>query len=192
MADDLPTADYRELVGRTDPAARNELLRRVGAALHRMASQLLHGYPAVDRWEETGDVLNAAVIRLLRALDDVSPETPRQFFALAALQIRRELIDLARKYRGPEGLGKNHASRADGFDAAAPADSSDLDRWREFHERVADLPAEEREVMDLLYYQELPQAEAAAVLGINLRTLQRRWQDARLRLNRLLREPPPP
>lgn len=190
MADDLPTAEYRELIGRPDPDARNELLRRVGEALRRMASQLLGAYPAVGRWEETGDVLNAAVIRLLRAMEEVSPETPRQFFALAALQIRRELIDLARKYRGPEGLGKNHASRADGFDAAAPADSCDLDRWREFHERIADLPPKECEVMDLLYYQELPQAEAAAVLGVSLRVLQRRWQDARLRLNRLLRDPP--
>jgi RNA polymerase sigma-70 factor (ECF subfamily) len=192
VADDLSTTVYHELIARPDPAARNELMRRVGEALRRMASQLGGAYPAVGRWEETGDVLNAAVIRLLRALEDVKPESPRQFFALAALQIRRELIDLARKYRGPEGLGKNHASRADGFDAAASAGSTDLDRWREFHERVAQLPDEEREVMDLLYYQELPQAEAAAVLGINLRTLQRRWQDARVRLARLLRDPPPP
>jgi RNA polymerase sigma-70 factor (ECF subfamily) len=190
MADDLPTKDYGELIARTDPAARNELLRRVGDALYRMASRFLGAYPAVVPYEQTGDVLNAAVIRLLRALEDVTPETPRQFFALAMLQIRRELIDLSRKYRGPQGPGPNIAPQPTGFDPAAPADSTDLDRWREFHERVADLPPEEREVMDLLYYQELPQAEAAAVLGISERTLQRRWQDARVRLARLLRDPP--
>ena len=78
----------------------------------------------VKEREETGDVLNAAVIRLLRAMEAVSPETPRQFFALAALQIRRELIDLARKYRGPQGLERNVASQPSGFDPAAPADAA--------------------------------------------------------------------
>ena len=35
---------------------------------------------------------------------DVKPVTARDFLALAALQIRRELIDLARRFYGPEGI----------------------------------------------------------------------------------------
>jgi RNA polymerase sigma-70 factor (ECF subfamily) len=45
------------------------------------------------------------------------------------------------------------------------------------------LPAEDREVFDLIYYQGLSQAEAAGLLDISERTLQRRWQSARLALH---------
>jgi DNA-directed RNA polymerase specialized sigma24 family protein len=44
------------------------------------------------------------------------------------------------------------------------------------------LPPIEREAFDLLFYQELSQAEAAAVLAVSVRTIKRRWQSARLRL----------
>jgi RNA polymerase sigma-70 factor (ECF subfamily) len=142
------------------------------------------------RWEATDDVLNGAMLRLLRALEEITPDTPRQFFGLAATVIRRELLDLARHYYGPRGPGANHVSRGSGFEAPAPSDSAELDRWREFHERVAQLPDEEREIVDLLYYQELPQADAAALLGVDLRTVQRRWQNARLRLHALVNGPP--
>ncbi len=49
------------------------------------------------------------------------------------------------------------------------------------------LPAEEREVFDLLWYQELSQAEAAALLGVSERTIKRRWQSARIMLHDALK-----
>jgi RNA polymerase sigma-70 factor (ECF subfamily) len=48
---------------------------------------------------------------------------------------------------------------------------------------VDSLPDEEREVVQLLWYEGLRQPEAAVVLGISLATLKRRWQVARLRLS---------
>ncbi len=187
---DIRTAELRVLLARTDPEARDELLRRVQVNLRRLAHDLLRGFPSVVRWEGTDDVLQGATLRLLRALEEVTPENPRQFFGLAATMIRRELLDLARRYYGPRGLGANHRSHGGQFDAAAPSDSAELDRWREFHERVAQLPDEEREIVDLLHYQELSQADAAALLGVDVRTVQRRWQRARVRLHKLLNDPP--
>ncbi len=55
-----------------------------------------------------------------------------------------------------------------------------LAAWREFHERVESLPEEQREVFDLLWYQELSQAEAANVLGVAVPTVKRRWRDAKM------------
>ena len=186
MADDIHTAELRDLLARSDATARDELLRRVGGNLERMARKLLHAYPSVRRWEGTDDVLQNATMRLLRALKDVTPANPRQFFALAAEQIRRELLDLARHYYGPRGIGANHASGA--FDAAdGHTDASGLDEWSEFHERVAQLPDDEREIVGLIHYQELPQAEVARLLGVDLRTVERRWQHARLRLHALVK-----
>jgi DNA-directed RNA polymerase specialized sigma24 family protein len=40
--------------------------------------------------------------------------------------------------------------------------------------------------VDLLFYQGLQQAEAAAVLGVSERTVKRRWQSARLALHEAL------
>jgi RNA polymerase sigma-70 factor (ECF subfamily) len=114
---------------------------------------------------------------------------------VAALNIRRELLDLAKHYFGPHGHGAKHASTgpADSDGAAEPADRGDLSTeparlavWGEFHEQIGALPDEEREVFDLLWYQGLSQAEAAELLGVSERTIKRRWQSARLRLHEAL------
>ena len=59
-------------------------------------------------------------------------------------------------------------------------------RWTEFHEAAARLPDDLRAVFDLLWYQELSQAEAAALLGIAVRTVKLRWMKARLRVQQAL------
>ena len=55
--------------------------------------------------------------------------------------------------------------------------------WGEFHEAVGALPEDERDVFDLLWYQGLTRQEAAALLEVSAKTVQRRWQAACLRLH---------
>src|SRR3954454_19760024 len=95
-----------------DASARDELLGLACERLRRLARKMLKDYPGVGRWEQTDDVLQNVLLRLDPALQAVIPPTAHDFFRLAAAQIRRELIDLARHYHGPEGLGANHASHA--------------------------------------------------------------------------------
>lgn len=174
-----------------DPGAADELLRHVSGRLQRLARQMLKGHPAVRRWVQTDDVLQGALLRLLRAVRTVQPGSMRDFFGLATQQIRRELIDLARHYYGPQGAGANHASHGpdDGqpHPAADPPDPAaepgSLAEWREFHEKIDTLPEELREVVGLLFYQGLTQAEAASLLGVTVRTVQRRWNAALVRLH---------
>lgn len=159
---------------------------------------MLRSWERVHRWEETGDVMQSATMRLYRSLADTRPAHPVDFFRLAALHIRRELHDLAKHYYGPQGLGANHATaawkRTDEGDFAEPAyeavdagdDPANLAAWTEFHDQVGQLPDDERAVFDLLWYQELSQVEAATLLSISPRTLKRRWASARLRLHELL------
>ena len=45
---------------------------------------------------------------------------------------------------------------------------------------------EERQVFDLLWYQEMSQAEAAEILGIAVRTVKLRWMKARLQVQQAL------
>ena len=51
---------------------------------------------------------------------------------------------------------------------------------------VESLNDEDREVFDLLWYQGLTQGEAAEVLGLSEKTVNRRWVAARMRLGMAL------
>ena len=158
---------------------------------------MLADFPGVHRWDQTDDVLQNATVRLCRALEKVHPPMVADFFRLAAAQIRRELIDLSRHYFGAEGMGANLASLGpEGEAGHAPSDAraagiqpadttydpQRLAAWTEFHEQVEALPQDERDTIELLFYQGLSQNEAAAILGISIRTVKRRWVAARLRL----------
>ncbi|MCI0457197.1 MAG: sigma-70 family RNA polymerase sigma factor [Gemmataceae bacterium] len=175
-----------------DEVAVDALLRHCSDRLTILTRRMLGDFQRLRRWVETDDVLQNALLRLLGALRSVQPQTPRAFFALASLQIRRELIDLARHFYGPEGIGANHdsqkpagSSSSSGHDPAeVRQEPTSVAQWAELHELADRLPAEEREVVGLLFYQGLSQAEAADVLSVSLRTVQRRWHDALWRLHR--------
>jgi RNA polymerase sigma-70 factor (ECF subfamily) len=177
-----------------DVSACDDLLAHALERLTRLTRKMLRDFPGVHRCEQTDDVIQNASVRLCRALGEVKPTTVSDFFGLAAAQIRRELIDLARRYSGATARA-THQALVDP-DGAAVADAREalpnpldtthdpdrLTAWTEFHCEVERLPAEEREAFDLLFYQGLSHAEAAAVLGVSPRTTKRRWQAARLRL----------
>jgi RNA polymerase sigma factor (sigma-70 family) len=184
-----------------DPEAAPRLIEYSCERLRALASRMLRRFPQVHRWEETDDVFCEAVTKLHRALASVQPEHSRHFYNLAATQLRRVLIDFARHYGGAEGLGAHHDTAHSKLDENTPPkyDSADcrdepatLLEWTEFHELVESLPAEEREIVDLLWYQQLTQEQAAALLGVTARTVRRRWQDARYKLSKArLGEPLP-
>jgi RNA polymerase sigma-70 factor (ECF subfamily) len=180
-----------------DESARRELLNSACERLTRLTRKMLQSYPRLKRWEQTDDVLQNALLRLYRSLAEVKPTTTAAFFRLAAVNVRRELLDLAKHYFGPCGLGAQHQtvqaltpSQEDNPQANEPSarspDPGSLASWTEFHARIEQLPDEEREVFDLLWYQELSQVEAAALLNISERTIKRRWAAARLALHQLV------
>ncbi len=191
--DDSPSIQH--LIDRlpTSEAARSELLSHASQRLECLTRKMLRDYPGVHRWEQTDDVLQNASLRLYRALSEVALPSPRDFFRLAAAIIRRELIDLARHYSGPLGVGANHASVVgkDWHGDSLPGsdntyDPSRLAEWTDFHAQVEALSDEDRVVVDLLFYQGMSQSEAAVVLDVSERTVKRRWQSARLALHQAL------
>jgi RNA polymerase sigma-70 factor (ECF subfamily) len=174
-----------------DVAVRSQLLLQVRGRLERLAHAMLARFPNVRRWEDTDDVVQQALLRLLRSLEQLQPPSPAALFGLAAEEVRRVLLDLARHYRA---LNQAHATPhgpsleqlACAPDSAATG-SDHLERWSAFHEAVAQLPAEEREVASLVFYHGWKQVQMAELLQVSLSTVQRRWQAACLRLNELLR-----
>jgi len=172
-----------------DRAARDRILELFATRLRALASRMLDRYPKVRRWDDTDDIFQNAALRLHRALGTVRPQAPRDVMMLAAAQVRRELLDLARRYAGPQSHAAHHATNlvaADLDPDAAPfhtdravAPDESLDRWSRFHAAVDGLPAESREMFHLVWYLGADQKTIARLLDCSERTVKTRWRVAR-------------
>ncbi len=151
---------------------------------------MLGRFPTVRGWADSGDVVQNASLRLLRVLEHVRPATVRDFFGLAAEQMRRELLDLARQASRGRRLGMASAASPDPdetlVDCPADGDDRDLDRWQHFHDAVATLPVEEREVVSVIYYHGWSRRQVGELLQMAQRTVRRRWHSACVRLRERL------
>lgn len=185
------TADLTRLIGLLhagDEEARNGLIARACERLRLHARAMLRGFPVVRSFEQTDDLLHNGLIRLHRCLAEVRPESLAHFFALSGQAIRRELLDLAKRYRRVEATVIRLPDASSQLDGQADHEDgpADLAEWSEFHERVEGLPEDEREVVHLIYYEQLSQREAAEILGVAERTVLRRWHSSRLKLREVL------
>lgn len=190
-ADDLLSLLRRG--GEGDKFAYDEVLAKASERLLALTRKMLRNYPQLHRWEQTDDVFQQATLRLYGSLGDIKPESTRAFLRLAATQIRRTLIDLARHHFGPEGPHALHHSDVAGRAADDPGGVIDLTpgpshepdtlaAWAHFHESVEQLPNEVREVFELVWYDDMPQQEVANILSVSVPTVKRRWRAARLLL----------
>ena len=178
-----------------DRAARNELFRGIGRRLELLAQKMLRSFPAVRRLAEAEDVVQNAILRLLRALDQVQPLSVQDFLNLAAVHLRRELLDLARQCGGPKGQVACRCSPLKGngpegpqFEPAAVDDAGEIDDWCAFHQEVEKLPVEEREVVGLVFYHGWGQAQVAELFHVSERTVRRRWETALAKLQHVLKK----
>lgn len=187
MNESLKTTELHDLVDRIqagDRQAADALIRRSAERLEGLARKMLRDFPAVRRWEQTGDVLQNSLTRLLRTLRNVTPDSVSGFFRLAARVVRHELLDMVRHYMGPEGLGRHHESLPEGssvlqpFLAMSSLEVRNLERWAAFHEAVEQLPDEDRELIEFGYYEGLKTDEIGRLLGIEQWTVRRRWNRA--------------
>jgi RNA polymerase sigma factor (sigma-70 family) len=192
MADDDTTQLQRLLdhLQKGGETARNALIRHSCDRLLRLTRKMLRGFPRLRRWEQTDDVLQNAMLRLHHSLSKIRPRSVSEYLGLAATQIRRSLIDLARHHFRAKGDAAHHQTddircERGSLVQSQPDRSSEprtIEQWSSFHEHIEGLPAEEREVFNLIWYQGLEQAEAARVLGVDVRTIRRRWRSARMML----------
>jgi RNA polymerase sigma factor (sigma-70 family) len=165
-----------------EPIVR-ELLERAAQRLHVLCASLLHQrYPRLTKPPlnlETEEMLGGVVEGLLKAMRSIRPETVRQFFALANQHMRWQLNDLARRLdEQPAAL-----ELREGF-VPAPASSGSgiTPDGRRMLDAIDNLPEDEREVFGLVRLQGLTKAEAAEVLDVSAKTVQRRLNRARLLL----------
>jgi RNA polymerase sigma-70 factor (ECF subfamily) len=164
-----------------EPIIRALLDRSVRRLHHLCAALLYRSYPRLTRPPlnlQTDELLSAVVERLLKALREARPGTVRQFFSLADQHMRWELIDLARRLDKQPPAVELHEGLAP---APASSDSCLSPQARRLLEAIDGLPEDEREAFDLVRIQGLTHCEAAEVLGVSAKTVQRRL-DRGLRL----------
>src|SRR5258706_6850711 len=164
------------------------LLNRAVSRLHTVcASLLIRNYPRLTRAPlnlQADELLSSVVERLLKALRKVRPGNVRQFFALANQHMRWELNDLARRLDS-QALA---VELRDSLVPASPESSqSQLSpNTRRMLAAIDSLPEEEREVFSLVRIQGMSQAETAEVLGVSVKTIQRRMNRGLLLLSQSL------
>ena len=169
-----------------DPVIR-DLLDRAVRRLRLLGATLLHrSYPRLTRPPlnlESEELLAAVIERLIKALREARPRTVRQFFALAAQHMRGELDDLARRLdEQPRAL----ELREDLAPAPGSSGSGLSPTARRILAAIDALPEEEREVVSLVRVQGLTHAEAADLLGVSAKTVQRRLHRGLLSLTEQL------
>jgi RNA polymerase sigma-70 factor (ECF subfamily) len=173
-----------------------ELLERAAGRLRLLCGTFLYkSYPRLTRPPTNlvpDELLGDVVAGLLTALRKTRPATVRQFFALANQHMRWRLNDVAQRLDERPAA----AALAESGVAAAPdsMDSSLSPGARHILDVIEGLPEEEREVFDLVGIQGLTHAEAATVVGVSEKTVQRRLNRARLLLAERLADlrPAPP
>jgi RNA polymerase sigma-70 factor (ECF subfamily) len=189
MADEPTTAIIQRCLDalQGDPAAetliRDLLERAVGRLRLLCASLLYRSYPRLTQPPlnvETDELLGGVVAGLLTALRKVHPRTVREFFALANQHMRWQLNDLARLL----DERPRPAPLADSGVPAPPSSGSSVlgADARRMLAAIEGLPEEEREVFELVRIQGLTYPEVAGVVGISVKTVQRRLNRARLLL----------
>jgi RNA polymerase sigma-70 factor (ECF subfamily) len=181
------TAIVQRYLGELTGAAPSEpvirmLLDRAVLRLQRLCAMLLHhDYPRLTRPPlnlHTDELLSAVVERLLKALRSARPKTVREFFALAGQHMRWELNDLARRLDNQPAAFELHERE---LPTPASSDAGLSPAGLRMLEAIDGLPEDEREAFDLVRIQGLTYGEAAELLGVATRTVQRRL-DRGLRL----------
>jgi len=165
--------------GRKD--AMNQLLPLVYDELHRLA----RAYFRRERGEHTLQPTALVHEAYIRLVDQRAPmESRGHFLAMAATQMRRILLDYARKHHAVRRGGAGQKVLLEDTMAISeqrPLDMIALDRALS---NLATLDANQAQLVELRFFGGLSVEETAEVLGVSPATVKRSWNSARAFLRR--------
>jgi RNA polymerase sigma factor (TIGR02999 family) len=161
-----------------DAAAAAELLPLVYAELHALARARMRG-------ESPGNTLQATALvheAYLRIAGDRESWAGRaQFFAAAALAMRRILVERARQRKGPRRGGDRARVPLDTAVLMGPEGEQEPD-WEALDAALVELEREDAElvrVVHLRYFAGLSVEETARAMERSVRSVSRDWNCAR-------------
>ena len=162
---------------RGDPEAASQLMDLVYGELHRIAAREMrreHG----EHTLQTTAVVHEAYLRICRS-EPIDWQDRAHFYAIAAQQLRRVLVDHARRVHSEKRGGDvvklslwDSDGPAIGIDERVLVVDQALGRLELLDPRAA-------KVVELRFFGGLSEAEAAEALQISVATLKRDWEFAK-------------
>jgi RNA polymerase sigma factor (TIGR02999 family) len=170
-----------------DRAAFERLVEAIYAELHLIARRCMAGERAGHSLQPTA-LVNEAYLRLIDA-QGVQWQNRQHFLSVAARQMRRVLVDIARakgfQKRGGDAV---HVT----FDGDLPAvrePGRDLVALDDALEALARVDERKARVVEMRFFGGLSVEESAHVLEVSVATVMRDWKLAKAWLLRELRRP---
>jgi RNA polymerase sigma factor (TIGR02999 family) len=170
-----------------DPHAAEQLLPLVYNELRLLAATRLAQETPGQTLQATA-LVHEAFLRLVGTAQDQSWDSRGHFFAAAAQAMRRILLNRARAKNRLKRAGERRHVDLDQLEIALDTNDEQLIA---LDEALAQLAAEDPEaarLVDLRFFAGLTLKDAAASLGLALRTAQRQWAYARAWLYARLRQ----
>src|SRR5579863_9826776 len=174
---DKPMGDITDLLKQWREGSReaeDQLFTLVLPNLRRLAHYLMQR-ERKDHSLQATELVNQIYLRMVAAKER-DWRNRRHFFAIAARAMRRYLIDHARGRPDAEFVAIN------GMEDFLPANSPKVDvalTVDRLLDQLAKIKPEWCDLVEVKYFLGLTDEEAANVLGVKLRTMQRMWLDAR-------------
>ena len=164
-------------IGQGDPQAAAELFPLVYAELRRLAASKMAG-------EQPGHTLQPTALvheAWLRLVGDGNPrfDSRGHFFAAAAEAMRRILIEKARRKQSLKRGAGFERLELEQVDIAIHANDDTLLVVDDALERLAKEDQQVAELVKLRFFAGMTNEEAAAALGVSVRTAKRHWTFAR-------------
>jgi RNA polymerase sigma-70 factor, ECF subfamily len=164
-----------------DPTAADQLLPLVYDELHRLA----RSYFRRERGEHTLQPTALVHEAYIRMVDQKSPmETRGHFLAVAATQMRRILMDYARKHRAERRGGGGQKVMLEDTMAIAEQRPLDMISLDTALGQLSMLDPEQARLVELRFFGGLSVEETAEVMGVSPATIKRSWSSARAFLHR--------
>lgn len=171
-------------VGEGDESALDELAPLVYAELRALASRFMRDQPAAGTMCTTA-LVHEAYVKLVDQTR-VQWEGRAHFFGVAAKAMRSILVDQARR-RGAAKRGGD-ANRIPFDEALARLNERNVDvlALEEALQRFSRLDERKARVVELRFFGNLTNEEAAEVIGVSTATVERDWRMAKAWLHREL------
>ncbi|MBM3761907.1 MAG: sigma-70 family RNA polymerase sigma factor [Acidobacteria bacterium] len=164
--------DWRQ--GREE--AGGEIISLLYRELERMASSYLRNERGGHTLEPAG-LVSELYLRMMKGA--VVPYQDRaHFFAVAARQLRRILVDYARKRKG-RGEERFFVTLSGLESSAAGMKAEDIEALEEAMTELEKLDDRAHKVVELRFFAGLKEDEVAELLGLSRTTMKRDWAFAR-------------
>ena len=167
-----------------DRERQDELFRAVYDELHRQAARYLRReLPGLTL--QSSDLIHEAYLRLIDQRD-VEWQNRLHFYAIAAQQMRRILVDHARQRHAAKRGGSNLRLPLDEAESVPVEPELDFVALDQVLNRLSEIDSQQSRIVELRFFSGLSVEETAEVLGISERTVKRDWHVAKAWLRREL------